>query len=157
MSLKYLIPVILASLITLPAMADDSSSGCGLGWMVFKKNSLVSSALRATTNAIALNTVAMTSGTSGCAQHSIVKNESRGIHFTEANFEQLKMELAQGQGEFSQGLALVMGCEGQTERFQNVMQNQYSEINAGTPVQFYQNVKKEIGRDNLLAQGCHTI
>lgn len=59
---------------TTVVMAGDSSSGCGADWYIFKKNSLVSSSLRATTNAILLNaTFGMTFGTSNCSQHSIVK------------------------------------------------------------------------------------
>lgn len=92
------------------AIAADSSSGCGAGWYVFKENSLVSSSLRASTNATFLNTFGMTSGTSNCAQHSIVKADMRGIHYTEANFHNLIIEMASGKGEFLDGLAEVVGC-----------------------------------------------
>ena len=47
----------------------------------FFLNSLLSSSLRATTNAILLNgTFGMTFGTSNCSKHSIVKKEFQKIH-----------------------------------------------------------------------------
>ena len=92
--LSVLLTVIfLFSLVSVSAMAGDSSSGCGLGWQVFKDNSLVSSSSRAITNVTFLNTGAMTFGTSGCAKHSIVKNEAKAIHYAQANQNQLMVDL----------------------------------------------------------------
>lgn len=123
---KNLLIGLTLSLLSLGTFAGDSSSGCGLGWAVFKDTSLVSSALRATTNAFFLNTIAMTSGTSGCAKHSIVKNDKKSLHFMDANKHQLMTEMALGNGEYVSALSQLMGCEevaftqNMRENFQNV-------------------------------------
>lgn len=127
--------IVLVALIVLgrATFAADSSSGCGLGWQVFKKNSLVSSSLRATTNAFFLNTIAMTFGTSGCAKHSIVKNDKKSLHFLENNLPMVQAEMAMGSGEYINGLAQTFGCDENT--FSGHMQNNYSKV-------FNQNNKK---------------
>lgn len=120
--------VVLIALIVLgrATFASDKSSGCGLGWQVFKKNSLVSSSLRATTNAFALNTIAMTLGTSGCAKHSIVKNDKKSLHFLESNLPMVQMEMAMGNGEYINGLAQTFGCD--EAAFSGHMQGKYNQI-----------------------------
>ncbi len=65
------------SFLTLAASAEDKSSGCGLGWKVTSRQSLLSSYVRYITNAVTTSTFAMTSGTSGCDSHSIVKNDKK--------------------------------------------------------------------------------
>jgi hypothetical protein len=113
--------------------ANDSSSGCGMGWMVFKKNSLVSSWFRAMTNATFSSTIGMTSGTSGCAQHSIVKNDSKGLHYTEANYHQLMVEMSAGDGEFLRTYSRVLGCpENSYGIFSKTLQSNYNEIFNGS-------------------------
>ena len=128
------------------AYAADSSSGCGLGWSVFKENTLVSSSLRMTTNGLFFNqTFGMTSGTSNCARHSIVKNESKGIHFAEANFKQLAVEMAQGQGEYLQGFAVATGYIGDMALFGKLVQANYERIlpdATTTPDQMYHNFSR---------------
>lgn len=138
--------------------AADSSSGCGLGWQIFRDNSLVSSSLRATTNSITLNTIGMTLGTSGCAKHSIVKNESKGIHFAEANMDQLMLEMAQGQGEFVAGFANVIGC--QPDSFARGVQKNYNKIFTSEETsagEMYKNLKFIVGSDEFLARSCAII
>jgi hypothetical protein len=121
--------VLLLSVFTLSAHADDQSSGCGLGWQFFKKNSLVSSSLRSTTNVIALNTIAMTSGTSGCAKHDIVMKEKAALYYAEANYQKLQSEMAEGQGEHLKAFAMLLGCQGanavQAER---LLQGNYGNV-----------------------------
>jgi len=75
--MKQTLVLVLTLLVSTSAFAaGDQSSGCGLGWEIFKKNSLVSSSLRSSTNAMASNSVAMTSGTSGCPKHgSVMKDQ----------------------------------------------------------------------------------
>lgn len=114
------------SIFSLVAQAEDKSSGCGLGWKVVNRHSLLSSYTRGITNASTSSTSGMTSGTSGCDQHSLVSNDKKDIHYAEANFHALMTEMAQGQGEFLKGFALVMGCaSGQTDDFSRAAQKNY--------------------------------
>jgi len=142
-------------MVTTNAQAGDSSSGCGLGWMVFKKNSLISSALRATTNAIFLNTIAMTSGTSGCARHSIVMNDKKALHFAAANENELKLEVAQGTGEHLSGLSHLMGCS--PEVFSSTLQKNYGQVfnkEDISPRELVNNIQAQVLTDEDLARSC---
>lgn len=156
--MKNLSALILWLLLSTPAFSADSSSGCGLGWQVFKKNSLISSALRATTNAIFLNTVAMTFGTSGCAQHSIVKNDKKSLHFMDANKHHLMSEMALGQGEHLNALSQIMGCN--EESFSAAMKHNYSDIfrnDAVSARQLVNLVKAQMILQPELRKGCGLI
>lgn len=143
------------------AYAADGSSGCGAGWYILKKNSLISSTLRATTNAIFLNaTFGMTFGTSNCSKHSIVKNDMKAIHFTEYTFAQLKREMAKAQGDYFLAMADIMGCSNQTAQFGKVVRGNYQNIfskSTKTPVDMVKNLEKQIKRDPQLSKGCHLI
>jgi hypothetical protein len=155
---QLLILPLFLGLFSFSTIAGDSSSGCGLGWAVFKKNSLVSSSLRMTTNAFFLNTIAMTFGTSGCAQHSIVKAEKKGLHYVDANMKQLMVEMAAGEGEFVDGLAATLGCEAQS--FGQKMQNNYSSVFSHMDMsarKVLDNVGTQVLTDKELAQACGLI
>ncbi len=153
--LKKIITLISFTLIISNVQAADSSSGCGLGWAVFKDNSLISSALRATTNGIFLNTVAMTFGTSGCARHSIVMNDKKTLHFTEANHNELKVEVAQGSGEHLSGLSHLMGCS--SDAFSATLQKNYSQVFTKeniSPRELVNNIQAQVVSDETLARSC---
>ena len=123
--------------------AADSSSGCGIGWQVLPKQSLVSSFSRAMINGTFSNTIAMTLGTSGCAKHSIVYNEKKGLHFVEANKEVLVAEIAVGNGEYVTAMAEVFGCQ-DSQSFATMLQQNYSSLVTRediSGVELYQNLK----------------
>lgn len=157
--MKKLIIALSLILSTFSVFAADSSSGCGLGWQVAPKQSLVSSFTRAVINVTFLNTVAMTLGTSGCAQHSIVYNDAQGIHFVEANKEVLAIEMARGNGEVVEGLASVFGCQ-DSKSFGSMVQNKYESVLPSmntTGVELYNNLKAEIKNNATLASTCTLI
>ena len=117
------------SLVSFSSYADDQSSGCGLGWAVTKRNSLLSSSTRQTTNAIASNTIAMTLGTSGCAKHDIVMKNKEAQFFAEANYQKLQSEMAEGRGEYLAAFANVLGCKAGSEQdLGQAFQQNYSQI-----------------------------
>lgn len=127
--MKTTLVLVLTTLISASAFAaGDQSSGCGLGWELFKKNSLVSSSLRASTNAMASNSVAMTSGTSGCAKHDIVMKDQAVRHYAEANYQKLLSEVAIGSGEHLSSFVAILGCHGQA----GVSASQILQQNYGT-------------------------
>ncbi len=112
-------------------MARDGSSGCGPGWYVFKKNSLVSSSLRSTTNGFLAPSVTfgMTFGTSNCTKHSIVKTEKKTIHFVTHNIHEIKAEAAKGSGDFLSAYAKTIGCKSEDHKyFSSKLKNNYNEI-----------------------------
>jgi hypothetical protein len=146
--------IVLALLIAPLAHANDSSSGCGLGYEIAPKQSLLSSFARSLTNATFLNTIAMTFGTSGCAKHSIVQKDHEAQYFAEANYHTLMMEMAQGQGDNLQNFAAVLGCD--ANYFSARMQSHYGDVytdNVGA-TGMLQNVRAAIQSDVVLAASC---
>lgn len=108
------------------AFAEDKSNGCGLGWQVTKKMSMVATTTRNTTNSIVPNTFGMTSGTLGCTRHSVVKKDKAPEHFAEANYESLLAEMAMGQGEALHAFSQTLGCDSQ--QLGQMVQKNYSVI-----------------------------
>ncbi len=98
--------------LTTTSYGADGSSGCGPGWYVLKKNSLISSIGRIITNGILtpVVTLGMTFGTSNCSKHSIVLKDKRPLHFASHNMEHLRHEIAQGNGEFLTAYLASFGC-----------------------------------------------
>ncbi|WP_372652164.1 DUF3015 domain-containing protein [Halobacteriovorax sp.] len=146
-------------LISTQSFAADSSSGCGLGWAVLKKNSLVSSFTRTFINATFSNTLGMTFGTSGCAQHSIVKNESKIIHFAEANYYQLQKEIALGEGNYLTAFSGLIGCENSinfNQKIQKSFDKIYPELST-TPTAALKNILQTVQSDQELSRNCHII
>ncbi|MBF0238906.1 MAG: DUF3015 family protein [SAR324 cluster bacterium] len=146
--------------VAVPLFARDGSDGCGMGWDVTEEKSFLGTSTRGTTNATFSPTFSMTSGTSGCDKHSIVRQDARGIHYAEANFSNLKMEIPQGNGEFLFGFAQVLGCGDVTEMFGTVMQKNYEKIYSSeqiTPVEMYQNVLQQIRNNDALSGSCRVI
>lgn len=109
----------LVTLFSLSTFAKDGSSGCGPGWFIMKKNSLVSSALRVTTNGILFPfvTLGMTFGTSNCSKHSIVKTEKKSLYFVTQNYFELKGDIAKGNGDFLTAYAKTIGCQSQDYKY----------------------------------------
>jgi len=146
-----------SALVSVDTWAADQSSGCGLGWQVTSKNSLLSSSIRSTTNAVLPNSFSMTFGTSGCTKHSIVQLEREQEYFVNVNFEHLNVDLAQGSGEYLASFAVVMGCGKMTSHFGQVMQSQYGKLvrdldsNAAT---FLKRVRQTVKDDASLNASC---
>jgi len=111
--------ILIALLVSTVSVAQaDNSTGCGLGSMIWQKNSIVSALFRATTNhSFSSQLFGITSGTSGCSQHSIVKREMYPVYYAEANLPELRHEMAYGQGEYLITFSEVLGCnpQGQAE------------------------------------------
>jgi len=150
---------LMALVATSAVFAADSSSGCGMGYEIAPKQSLVSSSTRSLVNGTFSNSIAMTLGTSGCAKHSIVKNDAKGIHFAEANMNQLAVEMARGNGEFVASFASVYGCNN-SEAFGSMVQSKYESVlptSNTSGVELYNNVKSEIRNNAALSASCSLI
>lgn len=149
-----------AGLVSLQAAAADGSSGCGPGWYLFKENSLMSSALRSTTNSFffPVTTIGMTVGTSNCTQHKLVLKEQESLHFATMNHFELKNEIAKGQGEYVSAFAETMGCPSQAQgRLNSTLQRDFKKIypNAEVaPSDMLLEVYKLILSDRELTQQC---
>lgn len=111
-TMKKIIAGALLMAAPLVAMADGAG-GCGWGSMLFEGNSgLPAHVLAVTTNGSSgNNTFGMTSGTNGCTTNE--KINYKGGALAAANMDKLAEEMAQGQGEHLQALAVAMGIQPQ--------------------------------------------
>ena len=85
-----------------PAMAIDSTGGCGLGSMAWRGQSgIIPQVLAMTTNGIFLNTIGVTLGTSGCDPNGRVTGGTGKLVLAviENNMEQFAMDASAGRGE----------------------------------------------------------
>ena len=142
--------------LTTPASAEDTSSGCGLGWQVSQRQSLLSSAIRSTTDAFLPNTFSMTSGTSGCAKHEIVKNDEKAVEFAVNNYNSIVVEMAEGHGEFLDGFAQALGCTDATA-FGSLTQAHYQQIldqAAHDGINLYRAVRTQLEASPALGGQC---
>lgn len=122
---------ILVGVFSFSVFAKDGSSGCGPGWYVTQKNSLLSSAIRGTTNALLAPsvTLGMTFGTSNCTKHSIVKREKESLKFATENYFELASDTAKGNGDFLNAYAHLMGCNNKVKnQFKSQMQSSYTDL-----------------------------
>lgn len=156
--MKKLALATIFSLFSFQALADNSA-GCGLGSLIWRDNSIVSATMRMTTNAsFSSQLFGITSGTSGCANHSIVMREKAPIYYAEANMEELKVDMAKGQGEYVSIFSDALGCpESLKQEFVNVSKENYSSIfskSEVTPEELISNVKQVIKNAPALSGRC---
>lgn len=140
--------------------ADSNPSGtdgCGLGWQVTQKKTMLGTTIRGTTNAVVPPTFGMTSGTMGCDQHSIAKNDMEAAKFAYNNQDSISIEMAQGQGEYLAGLAKTLGCDDQVQaEFAKMTQDNYASIvgEGQSALRLIQNVKSQIKKNPVLSESC---
>src|SRR5262245_39125640 len=110
-SFKTLSLMVAVLIVMMGQVSADNSVGCGLGGYVAKDNSLISATTRSITNSTFSNQLfGITSGTSGCAQHSIVQNKVKAYHFAQVNRDNLMFDMAKGDGKYLTAFAQALGC-----------------------------------------------
>jgi hypothetical protein len=112
------------------ASTGGGSDGCGLGWQVTAKKSLVATLTRATTNAVVPPTFGMTTGTIGCDQHSIAMRDVPAAQFVASHYDALMMDMAQGEGEALTALSTSLGCSN-AAAFGTMTQREFSSLTEG--------------------------
>jgi len=133
------------------------TDGCGLGWQVTQKKTMLGTTVRATTNAVVPPTFGMTSGTMGCDKHDIAKNDMDAAKFAFNNQEPLTIEMAQGQGEYLAGFAKTLGCEDSAQAdFAKMTQDQFGQIvqKGQSPLSLLKNVKAQMKSHPVLSESC---
>ena len=129
---KILVACALLALST-QAAKNYGMAGCGLGSIVMGKGGSQISAW--TTNSTFWSTeIGITIGTSNCTDDGVAMGDREQEMFTEANFDMLKQEIAQGQGENINALASLMGCdESQSKVLSSSLQAKNGSIVSDTP------------------------
>lgn len=153
--MRKILTVLFLGISTLSYAGD---AGCGLGGMVMQKQSKVSQTLAVTTNGTFLNQLfGITSGTSGCASSSIVQNKVEAIKYAEANFENLKVDIARGEGESLTSVGTLLGCQGAALKdFTQMSQKNFSDIvpTDAKPAQVIDALDQKIQSDKTLSSQC---
>jgi hypothetical protein len=149
-----------------PAMADiksDTGPGCGLGKLLWGEaaqtghGKIVQQVLAATTNGtFGSQTFGITTGTSGCTNDGLVKNDQKVIVFASANFESLKQEMAQGGGEYLSSLATLMDIPAENQgEFFTLTQDKYTTLvksETTTPDEMLVSLNQELSAHPVLSQ-----
>jgi hypothetical protein len=140
------------------SLANDA--GCGLGSLVIQKNAKLSQTLAITTNASFSSQIfGITSGTSNCSSNEFVDVSNKdAAKYAEANFQNLRVDMARGKGENLSAFAQLIGCSnssvpafGQMARAH--YQNIFPSANV-TPVQMMKAVDQAVHSDAQLANTC---
>ncbi len=106
-------------------------AGCGLGSVIWSKNSKLLQLFAVTTNGtFGSQTFGITSGTSGCTSSSFVNREQQVESFVAANENSLKNDMAKVQGETLATLALLSGCQDDSSQaeFSALMKKNFSDL-----------------------------
>jgi DUF3015 family protein len=117
---------------TPPAMAANTNvagyglAGCGLGSMLFGKQTGMIQVLAATTNGtFGSQTFGITSGTSNCTDTSAGPKTTKV--FIETNREAVAKDISRGQGETIASLSTLAGCQ-DSKRVGAVLQSDFGKI-----------------------------
>ncbi|MDY6935094.1 MAG: DUF3015 family protein [Spirochaetota bacterium] len=108
-----------------------SNVGCGIGTMIFEKqDGLISQLCATTTNGICGNqTFGITSGTLECEKAPGIASNERLNIFVADNMDNLAKDIAKGNGEYLNTLAVLMEVsEGDRTHFYNKLQSNFSNI-----------------------------
>ena len=128
---KLLILSLMVGLVYIPSAFAGNASGCGLGSIVWQgQKGLVPNLLAVTTNGTsASQTFGITSGTSNCDANATVDIRAAQEIFVAANLDSLSQDMAQGQGQYVEALAGLMGCPVTVRSdFSRMTQESYSGI-----------------------------
>ena len=145
---RFLLALVLVSFIAVPTSVcfavNQKNTGCGLGSIVFQGNDgLLFQVLAATTNGTCGNqTFGITSGTSNCEKPSRFAINERLNTYVADNMDNLANDIAKGQGEYLNTLAVLMEVpEGVRTDFYSKLQNNFSHIYTSTSVKSVDVVK----------------
>lgn len=110
---KKLVATALAGAFAFGGMAHADGTGCGFGTMVWEGQSgIAPQVLAVTTNGTSGNqTFGITSGTLGCEQQGTVS--APVAHFMSQNLDRLARDVARGEGEALETLAVLMEIDEQ--------------------------------------------
>jgi hypothetical protein len=88
-------------------------AGCGLGSMVIEDNNKWSQVGAAFLNGTGMQTFGISFGTSNCTEDGVATASREKDAFVEANFADLRRDMAVGKGEYLSSLANLYGCQGE--------------------------------------------
>lgn len=151
-----------ASFLLLPASvfaAGYGAAGCGLGSEVMGSKPGASQIFAATTNGTSGNqTFGITSGTSNCGDHGLLKTSKEREVFAKENYTSLVKEMAQGKGENLYTLASMYQCPAAThQEFGSMVQSKFDNLVASdqtTSAELLSKLESQLTSHPTLAKSC---
>jgi hypothetical protein len=139
------------------AMAGKyGTAGCGVGSMIFGDQKGYIQLLASWTNGAFSQTSAITSGTSNCTEDGVALVDRERELFAEANFQNLRQEVAQGRGENVGVLAGLYGCRGSEASFGQAMQANFHKVGLAPDAQsMLQGMDEVVRTDATLSTACN--
>jgi len=132
---RFIMAIVLVCFMALPASVcfavNQQNTGCGLGTIIMKGNDgLIFQVLAVTTNGTCGNqTFGITSGTLDCDKPAKLASRERINTYVAENMDNLASDIAKGQGEYLNTLAVLMEVpEGTRSDFYSRLQNNFSNI-----------------------------
>lgn len=148
-------------LLSVPIFAAGyGAAGCGLGSMVIGSDSGISQVFAATTNGTSgSQTFGITSGTSNCGDHGLVKLDKERAVFAQENYTNLVKEMAQGKGENLSTLASLYQCPTEShQEFGAMVQEKFNHLVANdqtTSAELLSQLDSQLTRHPQLAKSCN--
>ena len=160
---RYSLIATAASLFLLPISvfaAGYGAAGCGLGSELMGSKPGASQVFAATTNGTLGNqTFGITSGTSNCGDHGLIKTSKEREVFAQENYTSLVKEMAQGKGENLYTLANLYQCPaGNHQEFGEMVQAKFDSLvtsDQTTSTELLSQLENQLTRHPTLASSCN--
>lgn len=126
------------------------AAGCGLGSVIWGKESQV---LAATSNMTGTQTLGILFGTSNCAPKS---KKAAVIEFVQTNQIALSNDASRGSGETVKALSEILGCSN-SQALGTVLKENYADIFArkkNDPVGITERITETVERSHFLSRSC---
>ena len=136
-------------------------AGCGLGSMIFTKNSRSEQWIAAIVNdAFLPQSSAISTGTSNCVDVDEEQSQAEQEIFVDSNFHALRIDAARGDGESLRAYAELLGCykEGLFDTFASLSQGQYPFIFSDSqPQSVAERYRDALKRSRALKTRCDRL
>lgn len=149
----------LTSFSAFAAKGNKSLSGCGAGWDIAPKMSMISMTTRGYTNSVT-SPFGTTTGTSGCKRHSIVFEREQQLHLMDFSFDEILANISEGRGEYLRALTKTMGCSDRgyspiAKHLQEKLGKQDKVI--ANPVELYQFIHGSLQGTKVYQKSCQPL
>lgn len=147
-----------AGTITAAHAAPYGMAGCGLGSVLLSSDGFIQIFAATTNGTSASQTFGITTGTSNCIRSGVVLADKEQEAFFEANFTELKRDVASGGGEYLSALTQLFSCEeSASARVNEQAQKNYETVfpsESTTPRQALYVLKLQLSLDEEIAGAC---
>lgn len=140
--------------------AGYGAAGCGLGSEVFGSDTGFSQVFASTTNGTSgTQTFGITSGTSNCGDHGLVRLDKEREAFAQENYTTLVKEMAQGKGENLYTLARLYECPTEShQEFGAMVQEKFNHLvvnHQTTSTELLRELENQLISNSRLAKSCN--